>query len=164
MRESVTIEFATGGRDKEIIRRRRDGSIPRIVQSLDPTAIKPPPPIDPNGSGGRVFEARRLVRCSRQAMELIAGLTDGHWGRIECGFRGLTNIFTILKLINAFAEAGADVTMDWLVLGRGAGPSLNEKFWKRYPKERPGYREPPPEEPDAMPIPPVPKSRRSRPR
>lgn len=108
----------------EIIRRRKDGSIPKFADYPDDAPQKLPPPIDPNNPGGRVFAARCMARVSRSNLEIASGLSRGHMTRIECGFRVCRDVFTLYAIIRGLRKYGVKIELEWIVFGTGKKPEL----------------------------------------
>jgi transcriptional regulator with XRE-family HTH domain len=75
----------------------------------------------PSDIAKRLRLARESVGISARECDRRAGLTEGHTSLVETGTRGI-EAPTAAKLAVALG-----VSLDWLVLGRGAGPSRPSK-------------------------------------
>ncbi len=140
--------------------------MPPMIGMDESTIMPPPVDLTLATVGGRLFYVRRMLRVSRLTVEQIAGMSYGHYGRFEYGRKVLSQIQTAYRIIGAFYRLGVSVDFHWLVLGEAFGdePVYNERFWVRYPKERPRLAasslapvlptEPPPEDPEMVPVPP----------
>jgi transcriptional regulator with XRE-family HTH domain len=67
---------------------------------------------------GRLKKARTAAKISARRLDKLAGLTPGHTTLIESGRRPNPTATTAAALARAL-----DVSLEWLVSGRGAAPT-----------------------------------------
>lgn len=97
---------------------------------------RPPPPEDSIATRCRL--TREHGKLTRWAVNGAAGLTRGHYGRIEKGWYRYPDTETCMQLVLGFAKLGVRVTLDYLLMGAGKGPTRirkkpkwNQQEWKK---------------------------------
>ncbi len=91
------------------------------VESEDEKPRRAPPPED--SVANRCKIAREHGKLTRWVVNAAAGLTRGHYGRIEDGFIKKLSSDTCRQLVHGFARLGIKLSLDWLLTGEGRSPT-----------------------------------------
>ena len=75
--------------------------------------------VDTQSIGGRLRMVREMACMSGRDVDRLCQLSSGHTGHIERGQYTRLSVVTISTIAKSFG-----LSCDWLILGRGAPPSL----------------------------------------